>query len=175
MREVFKNWSYALAALIISTLVFAVAVWLPNIRLLFSIWLDGTIPVTDKISLPLHLLESITTNFTVLSASYTIAIAILTGINISLIVYLLRMNQKRMTKGGMTAGVSGLIAGSLGMGCAACGSLILTSILSVVGGAGILAFLPLKGGEFGIIGVVLLGYSTYLLSKHINRPPVCEI
>ena len=175
MREVFKNWSYILAALAISIAVFAVAVWFPNIRLLFSVWFDSTIPFADKILLAFRLLESITTNFTALSASYTIATAILLGINVSLIVYLLRMNQKRMTKGGMTAGVSGLIAGSLGMGCAACGSLILTSILSVVGGAGILAFLPLKGGEFGIIGVALLGYSTYLLSKYINRPPVCKI
>ena len=175
MRKVFENWGYITATIVISIAVFAVAVWLPNIKLLFSIWSDGAISVADKISFPLRLLESITTNFTVLSASYTIATAILVSINISLIIYLLRMNQRNMTRGGMTAGVTGLIAGSLGMGCAACGSLILTSVLSVVGGAGILAFLPLKGGEFGIIGVALLGYSTYLLSKHINRPPVCKI
>lgn len=158
-------------AICVGALVFAFAVWLPNLRLL-SIVSTSAAPLADKIALPLALLSSIATNFTLLSALYTIAIAILAGINVALIVELIRRRQ--MFAGGAAAGASGIVAGALGIGCAACGSLILVAFAGTVLGASALAYLPLGGSEFGILGVLLLGYSTYLLSKQINKT-TCEI
>jgi hypothetical protein len=37
-----------------------------------------------------------------------------------------------------------------------------------------IAFLPLGGGEFGVLGVALLVYAMYLLAKQINRT-TCDI
>jgi len=47
--------------------------------------------------------------------------------------------------------------------------------LSLVGASGALAFLPLGGSEFGIIGVILLVVSIYIMSKQITNPAVCKI
>ena len=171
---VFRNKTYTLIGGVVSFLIFAFAVWLPNIRLLFSVLTNPTIPASDKLILPLRLLESITTNFTVLSASYTIAIALLTGINVALIVYYVRRQKQQLSQAGMTVGTLGIVSGVLGMGCAACGSLILTSIVGTTIGAGIIGLLPLRGSEFGIVGVVLLTIATYLLAKQITKPFVCE-
>ncbi len=171
---VFKNKSYLTVAAGVAIVVFAFAVWLPNLSLLFSIITDSTIPVSIKLTFPLHLLTSITTNFTVLSASYTIAIALLTGINIALITNYVQIQREYVSKAGMTAGSLGIISGVFGLGCAACGSLILTSILGTAGGASLITLLPLKGSEFGILGVTLLLVSTYLLAKQITKPLVCD-
>lgn len=172
--EVFKNKSYLLLAGAVALLIFAFAVWLPNVRLLFTLVTDPTVPISVKVSFPIRLFESITTNFTTLSASYTIAIAILTGINVALFVYYVK-RQRQLAQGGLAVGSIGIVSGILGMGCAACGSLILTPLLGTVGGIGVIALLPLRGGEFGILGVILLGIATYLLAKQIGKPMVCEV
>lgn len=171
LRLVFKNRNYVALTAAVSGIVFVLATWLPNLRLLWSVWTNASVALADKIILPIRLLESITTNFTALSASYTILIAILAGINVSLAVYLVR--TRVLSGGSVVAGLSGLFTGSLGVGCAACGSLVIASLLGTVTGVSLLALLPLKGGEFGILGVAFLGYSTYSLAKQITKPLVC--
>jgi len=173
-KEVFRHPSYLILSGAVALLIFAFAVWLPNIRLLLSLVTDPTVPISVKVSFPIRLFESITTNFTTLSASYTIVIALLTGINVALFVYYVR-KQRQLAQGGLTIGSVGIVSGIVGMGCAACGFLILTSLLGTAGGIGVIALLPLRGGEFGILGVILLGIATYLLAKQISKPMVCEV
>lgn len=170
--DVLKTKRSLVIAVCVSVFVFVLAVWLPNLQLLVAFWADSGVPVIDKVALSLKLVPSITTNFTLLSALYTVLIAVLAGINTALIVELIR--NRRMVAGGVTAGGVGIVAGALGVGCAACGSLILTALVGTTVGTGVLAFLPLGGGEFGILGVGLLGYATYLLLKQINKT-TCEI
>src|SRR3989344_8289684 len=165
---ILANVRSLVVACTVAALVFVFAVWLPNFRLLFLVWTDSSISLGDKLTLPISLLSSIATNFTLLSASYTIAIALLAGINTALIVHLIR--TRGVFGGGAAIGASGIFTGALGLGCAACGSLILTSLIGIAGGIGILALLPLRGSEFGIVGVVLLGFSTYLLARQITKP-----
>lgn len=155
----------------IAALIFAFAVWLPNLRLVYLVATSGA-SLADKLALPLKLLSSITTNFTALSASYTIAIAVLTGINAALITELVR--TRHIFAKGAAAGATGIAAGTLGVGCAACGSVILTATAGTALGAGALSLLPLGGGELGVVGVLLLAYSTYVLSKEITQT-TCEI
>ncbi len=170
--NIFTNARSALVALGVATLVFVLALWFPNLRLLLSVWTDTSVSFGDKLALPASLLPSIMTNFTLLSASYTIAIALLAGINVALMLHLMR--TRRLSGGsGALISVSGMFAGTLGMGCAACGSLILTSIVGTAGGISVLTLLPLGGSEFGMLSVALLGYSTYLLAKQITKPLVC--
>jgi len=171
LRIVSRNRNYCLLSVAASVVVFALATWLPNMRLLWAVWSDSSVAFVDKIILPMRLLGSISTNFTTISASYTILIALLAGINVSLAIYLVR--TRVLDGGGVLASLSGLGSGALGVGCAACGSLVLTSLIGTATGVGLLALLPLKGAEFGIMGVALLGYSTYLLAKQIRKPLVC--
>ena len=175
LQKVFRKPLYTLLALIVSAVVFAFAVWFPNISLIVEVMGHPGISFSQKLDLPISLLGSIATNFTLLSASYTIAIALLFGVNLAMTIYFLRRKISEVRQSGVATGFIGLASGVLGMGCAACGSLLLTSGLSLIGASGILAFLPLAGGEFGILGVILLVVSIYLIAKQIQNPAVCKI
>lgn len=174
LQKVFTKSGYEILALFISALAFAVAVWLPNLQLVAGIVTSPNISLAEKIGVPISLLGSITTNFTPLSAILIIVTALLIGINISLSVYLVREGLK---VGGnlkeSVLSVFGLGAGVLGVGCAACGSLIISGITGLMG-AGFIAFLPLGGVKFSILAVILLSFSMYLTSKKIMSPLVCN-
>ena len=175
LQKVFRKPVYALLALIISAVVFAFAVWLPNLSLIVKIMGHPGITFSQKLSLPASLLGSIVTNFTLLSATYTILIAILFGMNVAMIVYFLKRRIDAVLQAELGTGFLGITSGVLGMGCAACGSFLLTSILSLSGTSWLLSYLPLDGGEFGIMGVMLLTVSLYLTAKKIQNPAVCKI
>jgi hypothetical protein len=166
---------YALLAVFVSIIVFTTAVWLPNISLILVVIQKATI--LEVTSLLWSFYGAIGTNFTLISASYTIAIAILFGINISLLVYYIRKAQGgvRSMKSSGAAGIGGLVSGVFGIGCAACGTFILTPLLALFGATGLFSLLPFGGEEFGFIGVGLLVYSIYAVTKKINSPMVCDI
>lgn len=172
LLDVLKTKHSLLIAACVAVFVFVFAVWLPNVQLLSTFWADSDISVYDKVALSLKLILSIATNFTLISALSTVIIALLVGINAALITELIR--ARRVVVGGVATGGAGIIAGALGVGCAACGSLILTALVGTSVGAGLVAFLPLGGNEFGFIGIGLLGYSLYLLTKQISKT-TCEI
>ncbi len=174
LQKVFRKPKYILLAFITSVVIFVFATWLPNIRLIATIIGSSDASFSQKLGIPISLLGSITTNFTVLSASYTVAIAILFGINIAMLVYFMKRKISEVKQSGTVTGFAGIASGILGIGCAACGSFLLTSGLTFVGVSGILVFLPLAGSEFGILGVILLLISIYLTAKQIENPAVCK-
>jgi hypothetical protein len=173
-QKVFRMPSYAITAIVLSVAAFLFAVWLPNIGLITDVFTHSSAPLGDKLRLAATLLGSIRTNFSFLSATYTILIALLLGVNIAMVAYYLKQGVRISERGGFFAGIGGMASGALGVGCAACGSFVLTTTLSLVGASGALALLPLKGGEFGILSVVLLGASIFLISKKINDPLICK-
>ena len=95
---------YIFLALITSLVVFAFAVWLPNIPLIVKVMGHPGIPLTQKLDLPISLLGSIVTNFTLLSASYTIAIAVLFGLNFAMVTYFLRRRVDDVKQSGIATG-----------------------------------------------------------------------
>jgi len=174
-KQTFRNVHYVTLAGMVAFAVFIFSVWLPNLKLVFQIATSSTASIPDKFNILASLLGSIGTNFSLFSASYTIAIAILFGINVAMIVYYVKQRKKFLQQGGIAASFGGLITGIFGIGCAACGTLVLAPLLSVIGAGGIIAFLPFSGQEFGILGVGILGFSIYLISKKIQDPMLCEI
>lgn len=174
LQKVFRKPAYVVLALVVSASVFVLAVWLPNIRLVAGVVSSPNVPLLSKIQLPISLLGSIGTNFTPLSATYTIVIAILFGMYIAMITYFLKRRIKEVGQSGVATGFLGIASGVLGVGCAACGSFLLTS-LTLVGAGGVLTFLPLGGSEFGIIGAILLAVAVYMTSKKIVDPQVCKV
>jgi len=173
-KKVFRNVSYVLTALIIAMATFAFAIWLPNWKLIVTIIGSDSATFIEKINIPLSLFGSIATNFTVVSASYTIVIAVLFGINIALLAYYVRKQRKVFKGSGAYASIGGVISGMFGIGCAACGTFILSAVLGIFGGASVITFLPFGGEEFGFIGVGLLSYSIILTVRKIEMPYVCE-
>ncbi|MAZ40863.1 hypothetical protein CL654_02000 [bacterium] len=173
IKEVFSHVRYVAIALPIAFVVLAFAVWLPNWRLLHTILVSHDVEFIDATKVAFGLFGSLSTNFTLVSATYTILIAILFGINIAMLVYYVQRRKGSLRGKGATAGVGGLVAGVFGIGCAACGTFLLSVVLALIGAGGLLAFLPLGGEEFGILGVVLLLYSVYWTAQKIDEPLVC--
>ncbi len=175
MSVVIQKYPYILLALLVGFVVFAFAVLLPNLTLIRLVWLSEGASFADKFFLPLALLTSITTNFTLLSAITTTTISFLVGVNVALVVYLYQKREAMLITGGIAVSGIGVFLGMFGVGCAACGSLILTALLSTVGGIGILSVLPFQGQELGIAGVLALLYATYFLVRRIIQPITCDI
>lgn len=175
MTFVRRNIGYIILALTVSAFVLAIAILLPNSALLTLVWASENMTVLGKFLLTTSLLGSLTTNFSPLSALTTVSISLLVGVNIALMLLLYRRQKRSMTRGSVATTSLGALFGMFSVGCAACGSLILTSLFGVVGGVGILTFLPLRGQEIGILSVLILGYTTFLLVRTIIRPLICKI
>lgn len=174
-RQVFACSSYIALASVLALAAFLLAVWFPNLGLLAEVFGRPDAPLAAKLNVALSLLGGIGTNFSLLSAGYTVAISILFGINAAMIVYLLRQKREAAAGKNIAIGSGGVASGVLGIGCAACGSLISGAALSVLGTAGALAVLPLNGGEFGIFSVALLVVSLSLISRTIAEPIGCAL
>lgn len=173
--QVFVYPSYIILASVLAILAFLLAVLFPNFGLIGQVFSDSGAPLTAKFSITLSLLGGIGTNFSLLSAGYTIAIAVLFGLTAAMIAYLVM--QRRLAAAGqnIAIGSGAMASGVLGIGCAACGSLIAGAILPSLGAAGALAALPLNGAEFGILSVALLFVSLLLISKSITEPNICPL
>jgi len=174
-KKVFIKTHYVFLAAGVAVTTFVLAVLLPNFSLIKNLFKDADLSLGDKINLPISLLGSITTNFNFFSASYTIIISVLLGINVAILVFFLRRRVKEVKETSMTTGALGMISGIIGIGCAACGSLIITSVLSIFGAGWLVTYLPFAGAEFGILGILLLGFSIYTTSKRIMSPSICKV
>ncbi|PJE64541.1 MAG: hypothetical protein COU90_01735 [Candidatus Ryanbacteria bacterium CG10_big_fil_rev_8_21_14_0_10_43_42] len=172
--EVFAHTSYIALASVLTLFAFVFAVWFPNLGLIIDVFTTSSAPIVAKLKLIMSLLGGIGTNFSVLSAGYTIAIAILFGILVAMIVYLIRKRQAQLGGGTLATGLGGVFSGILGVGCAACGSFLLMTILASFGATGAIALLPLKGGEFGVVSVGLLVISLAITARKITEPLTCE-
>ncbi len=173
--QVFVYPSYIILASVLAILAFLLAVLFPNFGLIGQVFSGSSAPLAAKFSITLSLLGGIGTNFSLLSAGYTIAIAVLFGFTAAMIAYLVK--QRRLAAAGqnIAIGSGAMASGVLGIGCAACGSLILGAVLPSLGAAGALAALPLQGEEFGILSVALLFVSLLLISKNIAESAACPL
>ncbi len=172
-KEVFGNFRYIALAVAIFLATLLIAIWLPNISFMYHTITSDSLTFSQKKGIIVASLGALFTNFSTLSLTLTLLNAVLFGINISMMVYYFKKRaslQKRAVK----TGFFGILAGFLGIGCASCGSVLLTAIFGLGFTSSFLGFLPLSGQEFTIFGAVLLLYSLYLISKKIKNPMVCK-
>jgi len=150
--------------------------FLPNWTIFKQIVFSGSVGVWAKMQFVLSLYGSIFTNFTLWSGLYLVLIAVLFGINIALLTFYIRRRQEAsLGKRAQLASIGGIVSASLGIGCAACGSVIITSVLALFGATSLLTLLPFHGQEFGFLGLILLLFSIHYLMKRINDPLVCPV
>lgn len=175
-KKVFRKPAYIAMGAITSLTAFVLAVWLPNIRLVADvIFSSGSL--SERFSLPLSLLGSISTNFSILSEFYIIATAILLGINLAMVIYFLRRRFAGFNRAGATTGFVGTASGALGVGCVACssGPILITAILTSIGAGTLTQFLPFKGQEFSVAGIIFLIASIYFTARQVEKSELCKI
>lgn len=85
--------------------------------------------------------------------------------------YYFKFRYRLEKEAGMSA--IGIFSGILGVGCASCGSVIITSLFGIGMTASVIGVLPLRGQEFGLLGIVFLTVSIVILSQKIQQPLVC--
>lgn len=145
---------------------------------MWQIAASGSISLADKLRVLVALVGSIGTNFTVFSALATVLIAALFGANVAMIAYYLRQRRQRVRQAGQTAAATslgGVASGLFGVGCAACGTFVLSPALTFLGAGGLIALLPFGGEEFGLLGVAMLGLSLVITARKIAQPVTCAV
>lgn len=95
-------------------------------------------------------------------------VAVLSGIDIAMIIFKLKETTAKITKD--LSSVGGISLAALGAGCSACP----TTLLALLGLSGALASLPFKGIEITVLSIALLMLSILYISKGINAK-TCRI
>lgn len=106
----------------------------------------------------------------------TVSISVLLGVQLSFVITYIRRAQTgwQVLHRAHAASVAGMVAGLFGVGCAACGSVIVSGLLSFIGANGLLLLLPWHGQEFGLLGIGLLLWSIYFVARKLQSPLVCK-
>lgn len=176
--QVFGKVRYILLGTVLAAVVFVLATWLPNLGLVWQIAASATVPLVTKIDILIALVGSIATNFTFLSALSTFTISVLFGVNVAMITYYFWSHRKVLRQAGhaaAAANIGGVASGLAGVGCAACGTVALSPLLSFFGATSLISLLPFGGEEFALLGIGLLIFSIALTAKRIGASPLCPI
>lgn len=172
-KEVFASWRYTAFAVSIFLVTIYLELWLPNVT-----WLKGMIAspaFTGTIKAHFLLLSFLKINSLFESDSLFIALLIpfFFAINMSLSAYYIKKKAGSGHFAGL--GITGIVAAMLGVGCAACGSVLFSAIIGFGATVGFLGFLPFDGREFGYLGIALIGISIIVLARKIQGADVCGI
>ena len=155
--------TYAAVAVLAAVASLSAFVLSLNVPLVMDLVVGGSLPLVDRLIVLSELYPFVGTSFHPLQGLLLITVALLTGIDIALATYHFREHGLALQQGG--AGAAGVLLGTLGAGCAACGSAVLLGLLSLFGISTSLLFLPLDGLEFAVGALVVLTLSIYWLAE----------
>lgn len=155
--------AYAVLAFLVSVGSLSIFVLSRNIELLVNVIVFGDLPLMARTSVLVGLYPLVGNAYTLSSSLLLVATALLVGIDIALVTYHLR--EHRLTARESSGGVTGVVLGTLGAGCATCGSAVLAGLFSLVGAGGALTLLPLDGLEFTLVALVVLVLSIFWVAE----------
>ncbi len=165
-KLVFRDYKYIILAFFITLLFFVIATIIPSYNLV-KLLAQGNL-----FKIPGIVFDFFIYNSTLISRFLLLILAILSGLNFALLVFYLKRRIKKERSLG--TGLAGSIFGILGFGCAACGSVILTSIFGFSATIGFLSILPFRGLEFAFLGIILLLFSIHIFLDKISNPSLCK-
>ncbi|WP_255195283.1 hypothetical protein [Halorarius litoreus] len=173
-RLVLSVPTYAVLAAIASVAALSLFVFSLNLPLV-GFALTGELAFGARLELLVAQYPFVGTQFDALQGLLLVGVALLTGVDVAMAIYHFREHRVTVQQGSTSA--AGVLLGTLGAGCAACGSAILVGLLSLLGVSTSLLFLPLDGLEFALGAVVVLLLSVYWLADgmrggEINGCPV---
>lgn len=166
-KLVFSSPSYVLLLLIYLPIVMLSLVVPRNFSLIINIVLFGNISVVAKAETLIGLLPvftgisySISTGVLLYLTSFVIAV------NLALVTYHISNHELSIEQG--ASSTLGTVLAVLGSGCASCGSVLLTGVLSLFGIGGILKSLPLAGGEVLLLSIAIGTLSMYWIANGLR-------
>ena len=161
----------ALVASLVGLTLFVLSQNLP----LAGFLLSGALPLGSRLVILVEQYPFVGTNYGTLQGVLLVVTALLIGINAAMVVYHFREHALSAAQG--TTSAAGVLLGTIGAGCAACGSAVLAGVLSLFGVTASLTVLPFEGLEFAALALVALVLSVFWLARgmrggEINGCPV---
>ncbi len=161
-RLVLSVPTYAVVAVVATVAALTLFVASLNVPLVSSVVVGGSLPLANRLRVLLELYPFVGTSFGTAQGVLLLVVAALSGVDVSMAVYHLREHGLSLQTGGTS--LAGVVLGTLGAGCAACGSAVLLGVASLLGVGSSLLFLPLDGLEFALGALVVLLLSIYWLA-----------
>jgi hypothetical protein len=149
--------AYAAVAVVAALVAITGFVFSQNLALVGAV-LDGRVPASV---LP-ELYPFVGTSYGPVTGTVVLAVSVLVGVDVALVAYHVR--EHRLSAGGGGGSVVGVVLGTLGAGCAACGSAVVAGLLSLFGVAGAVTLLPFDGLEFALLSLVALVLSIHWIA-----------
>jgi hypothetical protein len=167
-------------ALLIGFLLYVAIVLLPHIDTLVAFARGGTWGTTLQLAtgLLIHNAAFIGT------AAYTVFLFLLIGltINIALAIELWDLVRSRISVNHMSRKSSGKISSIfasifaiLGYGCGACGTAVSSTLFTALGLSVVSSYLPLRGIEFSLFGILLIIFSIRNLVFKIRTVQIMQV
>lgn len=166
-RIVLTSPLYLLLSLLYSLILLIIFIIPGNYLIFADFALFGSDPILMRVETFVELLPlfNITTYGTITGILMYIT-ALVVGANLSLVTYYVKNSQPGLRR---SAGSSfGTVLALIGSTCASCSPVFLTTLLSLLGLGGSLAILPLGGGEFLLLGLVLSILSIYWIAIELR-------
>ncbi|WP_255171663.1 hypothetical protein [Natrononativus amylolyticus] len=171
LRTLLSSPLYALLILLGSLVGLTTFVASLNLDLFRFALLEAThLPATDRFAILLEQYPFVGPMFDPLTGALLVVSGILFGVNLSMLVYHFRQERVTLQRG--SGSLLGIVFGTLGAGCAACGTVVLAAVLSVFGIGGAAALLPFDGLEFAVLALLTLSLSIYWLADGIRSAAV---
>ncbi len=154
-----------LVAILLSTIIFGILLWMFNLGLLGYVLFQAPLTFAEKSGFIFGVYTSVLTNFDAPQAAALFLFAILFGINLSMLVFVMYARGK-VVKQSQKTGLS-LVFAIIASGCAACGTSILTPVLVSIGAGGSLALSREIGIAISYLSLLLVLYSIYSLGAAV--------
>lgn len=176
LRVVFANTAYIILVvslfIIIALVNFLINALVLNYDLLVLVFTSGFFDLASRTKIFFNSLTSVAT----LSLSSVVVIVILSALlAVEISIFVFYFKKKVVIKKEAGLGLFSLPLAFLGVGCSACGSLVLSSLMGLTAATTLIGFLPFRGLEFGISGIFLLLVSIYLIALKISSLDNCRI
>jgi hypothetical protein len=153
--------AYAAVALVAAAVGLTLFVGSQNLALVGDVVVGGSLPVSTRLTVLAELYPFVGTSYGPVTGGALVVVSAMIGVNVAMAVYHLREHELTAVEGG--GSLAGVLLGTLGAGCAACGSAVLAGLLSLVGASGTL-LLPFDGLEFTALAAVAVLLSSYWLA-----------
>lgn len=168
VRQAFAAPSGWIAAVLGALFVVLLTVTLPNLKLLGFTFGASEFSFGLKLRTTAEILWGARIVFTHPGSWLALPLAALFGLNAALVFHYMRGQVRAHHAAGTS--LAGIVIGLLGVGCAACGSVVIASLFGVAS----VAALPFNGQELAWLGLLVLGISTFMIAEKIADPS-CRI
>ena len=172
LHLILKRKDSRIVAFVASVLFIIILLAFQNGKESFDVLGFSSLPLIKRLSLFASSFFDVSSSLPLDARMLAVLGSCIGGINLSLAYTYIRLRGEVILKSGVYSGI-GLLFAFLGIGCAACGSVFLSTILGFFGAGALVTLLPYHGQEVGYLGVFFLSIATYSLAKKVVAPYVC--